>query len=231
MNKYLKKIVLVFIIMLLVMFNITGVYGSQNYSTLKFGCKGSEVSRLQQTLSNKGFSPGPIDGIYGKLTEKAVIRFQIKNKIRIDGIAGQETQSTLYDSIVSRGTNTNRSYSNDLYWLSRIIHAESSGEPYNGKIGVGNVVLNRVNSSKFPNTVKSVIFEYYKGIPQFIPVADGTIYDNPSQDSMQAAKNVLNGSNIVGSATYFFNPDKAAAKWIVNNKTYVKRIGNHVFYK
>ncbi|HOS70797.1 MAG TPA: cell wall hydrolase, partial [Bacillota bacterium] len=95
----------------------------------------------------------------------------------------------------------------------------------------GNVILNRVKSSSFPNTVKGVIFEYYKGIPQFSPVADGTIYNDPNADSIKAAKAAFNGTSYVGNATYFFNPNKSEGTWIVNNKTFVIRIGNHVFYK
>jgi len=123
------------------------------------------------------------------------------------------------------------SQNEDLYWLSRIIEAEAGAEPYSGKVAVGSVVLNRKASPDFPNTVKGVIFEYYKGIPQFTPVADGTIYNTPSQDSINAAKEAIRGSKPVGNATYFFNPDKSPADWIVANKTFVKRIGNHVFYK
>lgn len=231
MDKFFKRLVPSLVVLLLVLSTFSSVYADQTYTTLKFGSRGSEVVKLQQALNNNGFSPGFIDGIYGKLTENAVINFQKAKKIRIDGIAGPQTQSVLYSSTASRGTYNSRNYSEDLYWLSRIINAEASGEPYNGKIGVGNVVLNRVNSSNFPNTVKGVIFEYYKGIPQFSPVANGTIYNNPTQESVQAAENALNGSNTVGVSTYFFNPDKASATWIVNNKTYVKRIGNHVFYK
>ena len=119
----------------------------------------------------------------------------------------------------------------DLYWLSRIIEAEASGEPYQGKVAVGSVILNRVISPDFPNSVKGVIFEYYKGIPQFSPVAEGTIYNNPSSDSIRAAEDAIHGVKPAGSSTYFFNPDKSAAVWIVSNKTYVIRIGNHVFYK
>jgi N-acetylmuramoyl-L-alanine amidase len=215
---------------------VTIIYAAQSntnsYLTLKLGSRGSEVSRLQYTLNNKGFSPGPIDGIYGPRTRWAVINFQKACKITVDGIAGKQTQAYLYstaDSLVtSRG---NSSYSTDLYWLSRIIHAEAEAEPYEGKLAVGNVVLNRVSSKEFPNTVKGVIFEYFQGIPQFSPVAEGTIYNTPSQASVQAAKDALRGAKPVGSCTYFFNPDKSAGKWIVQNKTYVKRIGNHVFYK
>lgn len=224
---------------LLILLNLTSVYAAGSntgsYVTLKFGSRGSEVSKLQQALNTKGFSAGNVDGIFGPRTEKAVISFQKANKITIDGIAGKQTQSLLFgsSSSVSRGTSTSRNSipSDELYWLSRIIHAEAGAEPYNGKVAVGSVILNRVASSDFPNTIKGVIFEYYKGIPQFSPVADGTIYNTPSEESVQASVDSLNGVKPVGNSTYFFNPDKAEGKWIKNNKTYVVRIGDHVFYK
>jgi len=232
----LKRMVSLFLVVLLISINIAGVYAAQSqsnsYVTLMFGSRGSEVSRLQQALNNKGFSAGAVDGIFGQRTERAVINFQKANKITIDGIAGKQTQSLLYGANTSRGTSVSRNSSSvDMYWLSRIIEAEAGAEPYTGKVAVGNVILNRVNSKNFPNTVKGVIFEYYNGIPQFSPVAEGTIYNTPSQASINAATDAVNGVKPVGSSTYFFNPDKAEGKWIVNNKTYVKRIGNHVFYK
>ncbi len=82
-------------------------------------------------------------------------------------------------------------------------------------MAVGNVILNRVNSKEFPNTIYNVIFEYYGSIPQFSPVADGTIYNTPSQESINAAKDAINGIRPVGNSTYFFNPNKAAGTWIV----------------
>lgn len=235
MKKYFNRFIPILLIALFFFINTANVFASDyqnSYITLKFGSRGNAVVRLQQSLNSKGYNVGPIDGIYGKMTERAVIKFQIDNKLRIDGIAGKETQSKLFSQPVSREVSSrNYSYSVDLYWLSRLIHAEAEAEPYKGKVAVGNVVLNRVKSNQFSNTVKGVIFEYYKGIPQFSPVAEGTIYNTPSQESIQAAKDALNGVRPVGSATYFFNPDKAKAKWIVENKTYVMRIGNHVFYK
>lgn len=238
MKTYSKKFMSIILILLLISLQVTSIYAAQSsnksYSILKFGSRGSEVSQLQQTLNSKGFSAGYVDGIYGSKTEGAVINFQKASKITIDGIAGKQTQAYLYTTPASLATSTSNSsstYSTDLYWLSRIIHAEAESEPYEGKLAVGNVVLNRVSSKEFPNTVKSVIFEYFQGIPQFSPVAEGTIYNTPSPASIEAAKNVLNGVKPVGSCTYFFNPDKSAGKWIVENKTYVKRIGNHVFYK
>ena len=211
----------------------TEVFASESSRVLKFGSRGNDVARLQQALQNKGYSIS-VDGIYGKRTERTVINFQINNKLRIDGIAGRETQSKLFgsSSIASRGTVSTRNYSSgDIYWLARIIQAEAGGESYKGKVAIGNVILNRVNSRNFPNTVYGVIFEYYGSIPQFSPVADGTIYNTPSQESMQAAKDAANGVRPVGDATYFFNPAKAAGSWIVNNKSYVMRIGGHTFYK
>lgn len=209
-------------------------------STLKSGSRGASVTKLQTALNNKGYSAGKADGIYGYRTYKAVVAFQKASGLTPDGIAGPITQTKLYLSsptattaatTASRGTSTTQQMSTDLYWLSRIIHAEAEAEPYKGKVAVGNVIMNRVKSSAFSNTIKGVIFEYYQGIPQFSPVADGTIYNNPNAESIAAAKEAYNGSRPVGSCTYFFNPAKSAGTWIVKNKTYVTRIGNHVFYK
>ncbi len=233
MKNMSQRIISIFLIVLFISLATTSVFGAQSYTTLRFGSRGSEVTKLQQSLNNRGFSSGPVDGIYGRMTTNAVFKFQRANKLIVDGIAGKQTQSALYSTPVSRGTTTLRTnYSNDdLYWLSRIIHAESEAEPYSGKVAVGNVILNRVKSNLFPNTVYGVIFEYYKHIPQFSPVAEGTIYKNPSLESIQSARDALNGVKPVGASTYFFNPDKATGKWIVDNKSYVQRIGNHVFYK
>lgn len=210
-------------------------------STLKSGSRGTAVVKLQTALNNKGYSAGKADGIFGNRTYNAVVAFQKANGLTPDGIAGPITQTKLYlgssnasvatTSASRGGTSSAQQMSTDLYWLSRIIHAEAEAEPYKGKVAVGNVIMNRVNSSSFPNTIKGVIFEYYQGIPQFSPVADGTIYNNPNADSIAAAKEALNGVRPVGDSTYFFNPQKSAGKWIVQNKTYVTRIGNHVFYR
>lgn len=117
-----------------------------------------------------------------------------------------------------------------LYWLSRIIEAESGGEPYRGKLAVGNVILNRVKSRDFPNSIYGVIFDRKNGI-QFTPVANGTIYNTPSVESIRAAKACLSGTDVVGSCLYFFNPQTATkASWIIQNRSYCTSIGNHDFY-
>ena len=117
----------------------------------------------------------------------------------------------------------------DLYWLSRIISAEAKGESFTGQIGVGTVVLNRVKSSQFPNTIKGVVFDQKYGT-QFTPVANGTIYDAPTQSAVVAAKMCLDGYTLSGSVLYFLNPRIATSSWIQNNRKYAFRVGNHDFY-
>ncbi|HPE16281.1 MAG TPA: cell wall hydrolase, partial [Oscillospiraceae bacterium] len=118
----------------------------------------------------------------------------------------------------------------DLYWLSRIISAESESEPLRGKIAVGNVVLNRVASDEFPNTIHGVIFDTNYGV-QFTPVANGTVYNEPDWESVLAAKLVLDGAKLVpGDCLYFLEVAAATNLWTVNNRDYVATIGSHSFY-
>lgn len=135
---------------------------------------------------------------------------------------------------VSRGTGYVASgssyYSEDeVYWLSKIISAESRGEPLLGKIAVGNVILNRVESSAYPNTIYGVIFDKKYGI-QFSPVANGTIYNAPTAESIVAAKICLDGYSISDDILYFVNPRVAPNSWISKNGILFTTIGNHAFY-
>ena len=117
----------------------------------------------------------------------------------------------------------------DLYWLARVISAEAKGESFTGQIGVGTVVLNRVRSKEFPNTVKGVVFDQKYGT-QFTPVANGTIYQTPTASAVVAAKMCLDGYTLSNSVLYFLNPRIATSSWIVQNRKYAFRIGNHDFY-
>lgn len=134
----------------------------------------------------------------------------------------QETYSVLIDTL--------NSYSEDMYWLSRILHAESEGEPYEGKLAVANVIINRKNSPDFPNTIKDVIFDTNYGY-QYTPVKNGTIYNSPSWESIKAATEALEGINNISDCLYFLNPDKSTSNWIIENKTFYKSIGLHDFYR
>lgn len=123
------------------------------------------------------------------------------------------------------------SYTEDeLYWLSRIIHAESGGEPFQGKLAVGTVVLNRVASPDFPNTIYGVIFDRKWGI-QFTPAYNGMIYKTPSEESVLAAKMVLEGTREAGDSLYFLAPHLTDNHWIIKNREYVTTIGGHWFYR
>lgn len=117
----------------------------------------------------------------------------------------------------------------DLYWLARIISAEAQGEPLTGQIAVGNVVLNRVRHNSYPNTIYGVIFDRKHGT-QFSPVSYGTIYNEPSQSSIIAAKICLEGYSISNTALFFMNPRIATSNWISKNRPFAFTIGNHDFY-
>lgn len=181
-----------------------------------------------------------VNGEKKKMSEKAVIkngrtmiplRFFAENSD-----ADVEWDNTLYAVKVTKaGVNVPLRYrangytSNDVMWLSRIVHAESEGEPVNGQIAVANVVLNRVKNSEYPNTIYGVIFDHNYGV-QFQPVANGTIYNKPSLKSVYAAKQAVNGENHAGESLYFLNEKIATNFWIVNNRKYYKTINNHSFY-
>jgi N-acetylmuramoyl-L-alanine amidase len=120
--------------------------------------------------------------------------------------------------------------SNDVYWLARIISAEARGESLKGKMAVGNVVLNRMRSSQFPNTIKDVIFDTKYGV-QFAPTVNGAIYNEPTAESVIAAKICIEGYSLSSEILYFFNPKYSSATWIKNNRPYAFTIQNHVFYK
>ncbi len=140
-----------------------------------------------------------------------------------------------YDAFITSGDPTSVLWadeyynSTDLYWLSRIISSEARGEPFTGQIAVGNVVLNRVRSPQFPNTVKAVIFDRKYGV-QFSPVASGTIYHTPTASAVRAAKICLEGYTLSTRMLYFYNPRIAASSWIGNTRPYIMTIGNHKFY-
>ena len=119
--------------------------------------------------------------------------------------------------------------SDEVLWLARIIQAEAGGEPFLGKIAVGNVVLNRVRSPLYPNTIWGVIFDRKHGT-QFSPVSYGTIYNTPSASSTIAAKICLEGYSISNEALFFMNPRISTSSWISDNRPYLFTIGKHDFY-
>ena len=189
----------------------------------KYGSRGDEVAQIQTKLKRWGYYNGSIDGIYGTQTQKAVRYFQSKNGLTVDGIAGKNTLAAMG---INSSNNSNSSYSTNLNLLARLVHGEARGEPYIGKVAVAAVVLNRVKSSSFPNTVAGVI--YQKGA--FDAVSDGQINMSPDSTSRKAAQDALNGWDPSYGAIYYFNPNTATNKWIWSRPMTVT-IGNHRFCK
>ncbi len=201
-------------------------------AVLKQGASGGEVKELQRRLKQWGYYSGNVDGIYSKQTVEAVKYFQRKNGLKVDGIAGRATFEALgmNDSVKvldgnKGGSSSNSNYtSSDLYLLAKCIYAEARGESYTGQVAVGAVILNRVASSSFPNTVSGVI--YQKGA--FTAVSDGQINLSPDKTAMNAAQDALNGWDPTYGCLYYYNPAVATSSWIFGRKT-VTTIGKHVF--
>lgn len=192
----------------------------------KYGSRGSEVTQIQTKLKRWGYYTGNIDGIYGTQTLNAVKYFQRKNGLTVDGIAGPATLKAMGIMTSSSSSSSSSSYNSNLNLLSRLIYGEARGEPYTGQVAVGAVVMNRVRSSSFPNTVSGVI--YQSGA--FDVVRDGQINLTPNSTARKAAQDALNGWDPSYGAIYYFNPSTATNKWIWSRPMTVT-IGKHRFCK
>ncbi len=200
-------------------------------AVLRQGASGGEVKELQRRLKEWGYYNGAVDGIYGKGTVAAVKAFQKKNGLTADGIAGIETYKALgMNDSVKVLENDNKSSGNsnytssDLYLLAKCIYAESRGESYTGQVAVGAVILNRVASSQFPNTISGVIYQRHA----FTAVSDGQINLEPDKTAMNAASDAMNGWDPTYGCLYYYNPAVATSSWIFSRQT-VTTIGKHVF--
>ncbi|AEE97248.1 spore cortex-lytic enzyme [Mahella australiensis] len=197
---------------------------------LYYGAKGDKVAEVQRKLKQWGYYDGPVDASYGPKTFAAVQQFQRKNGLKVDGVVGPATAAamgvTLNTGKPSTAYTPSRGGSNrnDVLLLARLIHGEARGEPYIGKVAVGAVVLNRVESPKFPNTIAGVI--YQPGA--FTAVADGQMWLDPDQESINAAVDALNGWDPSGGAIYYYNPAKTTSGWIWSRPV-ITVIGKHRF--
>lgn len=191
----------------------------------KYGSRGTEVKTIQEKLKRWGYYSGSVDGIYGSLTVSAVKKFQQKNGLTVDGIAGTKTLSAMgITSNSSSSSSTNNSSNVNL--LAKAIYGEARGESYTGQVAVGAVIMNRVKSSKFPNTIAGVI--YQSGA--FDAVSDGQINLTPDATAKKAAQDAINGWDPSYGAIYYFNPSTATNKWIWSRPMTVT-IGKHRFCK
>lgn len=228
MNKRALKMPLAMLLILLTVFFCS--CEAIAAAAYKFGSSGDQVKEIQQRLKDWGYYKGKVDGKYGKDTENAVIAFQKKHGISIDGIVGNQTAEKLGVSISGAGGGSNSgggggaSSNGDVYLLAQLVYGESRGEPYKGQVAVAAVVLNRVESSKFPNSIAKVI--YQSGA--FDVVDDGQINLAPDQTALSAARDAMNGWDPSGGALFYYNPNTAKSKWIWSRPIIVV-IGNHNF--
>ena len=197
-------------------------------AVLKEGSRGNDVKTVQDKLRWWGYYKVSVDGIYGPKTKEAVKYFQRKNGLTADGIVGKKTFEALGMTEQANGSgsqSSNNGYTNsDTYLLARCIYGEARGESYTGQVAVGAVVLNRVKSPDFPNTISGVIYQKHA----FTAVSDGQINLTPDQTAINAAKDALNGWDPTGGCLYYYNPVTATSEWIFSRETVIT-IGKHVF--
>ena len=229
-KKYIKILIFLFVSVAIISgFILTKIQENISIEVLsKYGSQGDEVKQIQTKLKRWGYYNGNIDGIYGSKTVEAVKYFQRKNGLTVDGIAGTQTLNAMgiYNSSSSSSSSSNSYNSSNLNLLSHLIYGEARGEPYAGQVAVGAVIMNRVKSSSFPNTIAGVI--YQSGA--FTAVSDGQINLTPNETAKKAAQDALNGWDPSYGAIYYFNPNTATNKWIWSRPLTVT-IGKHRFCK
>lgn len=219
---YLWRILIIILLNVLV---LAMLWNNGARALSKYGSTGSEVTQIQQRLNELGYNAGKADGIFGTNTKNAVLAFQRDYGLSADGIAGPNTLKALG---ITGGGGSGGGYGgfseSDVQLLAKIISAESRGEPYQGQVAVGAVIMNRIAHPSFPNTLSGVIYQ---------PGAFSCLYDGgvnaPVADSAyQAAREAINGSDPSGGAIYYYNPAKTTNEWIWSRQV-IAVIGAHNF--
>lgn len=206
------------------------IFITSSSPSLQIGDKGAQVEELQQRLSNLGLFTGSINGEFDLNTISAVRRFQEENSLQASGIADKDTMIALGMTRIGR---TGVAYAEgnsvgDTQLLARAINGEARGEPYEGQVAVGAVILNRTRDPRFPKTIAGVI--YQPGA--FTAVDDGQINTplDPNSTVVKAAGDALNGWDPTNGCVYYWNPATATSKWIWSRQI-VTQIGKHYFGK
>ena len=212
-----------------VLFTLTSVTQTADAATVvKQGSKGEIVRQIQTKLKNWGYYTGSVDGVFGAKTTTAVKSFQKKNGLTLYGVVWQKTASAMgitlssTSSSGSSGSTTN----SDLYLLARAVYGEARGEPYNGKVAVAAVILNRVKHKDFPNSISGVIYQPWA----FTAVNDGQINMGTNDECIKACQDAMNGWDPTYGCIYYYNPATATNKWI-RSRPITVTIGKHVFCK
>jgi len=225
-NAVKKKIIMT--IAVIISINIFALALSQYAAAdlYKKGASGSMVREIQTRLKAWGYYSGDVDGVYGSRTEKAVRYFQQKNGLSVDGQVGDLTLAALgiQPSGGSGSSGGSGGGGGDIDLLARLISAEARGEPYEGQVAVGAVVLNRVKHPSFPNTISGVIYQH----EAFTCIYDGQFEQPVAESAYRAARDAMNGWDPSYGAIYYFNPSTATSAWIWSRPLIVT-IGSHRF--
>lgn len=230
MKRQKKRLCALLCTILLLNTLVLGFAQSALAASYRQGDSGSAVTTIQTKLKRWGYFDGPVDGVYGSKTTKAVRSFQQKNGLTADGVAGPATlkalgmEQTSQNSGNSQTGSSGGNASGDVALLAKVISAEARGEPYDGQVAVGAVILNRIAHPSFPNTLAGVVYEP----GAFTCMVDGQIDQPIASSAYQAARDALNGADPSGGAIYYFNPVTATSAWIWS-RPLLTVIGKHRF--
>ena len=230
MKRQKKRLCALLCTILLLNTLVLGFAQSALAASYRQGDSGSAVTTIQTKLKRWGYFDGPVDGVYGSKTTKAVRSFQQKNGLTADGVAGPATlkalgmEQTSQNSGSSQTGSSGGNASGDVALLAKVISAEARGEPYDGQVAVGAVILNRIANPSFPNTLAGVVYEP----GAFTCMVDGQIDQPIASSAYQAARDALNGADPSGGAIYYFNPVTATSAWIWS-RPLLTVIGKHRF--
>lgn len=221
-----------FSMILAMMLAIGCAVNAEAAKVLEVGSRGNDVVKVQKRLIQYDYLDGEADGRYGEATREAVRLFQRRNGLQVDGKVGAATAAALGVTLSGSGAAASQTaaagstnyVSSDHRLLAKCVYAEARGEPYKGQVAVAAVVLNRVASASFPNTVSGVI--YQSGA--FSCVDNGSINNTPDSSCIRAALDALNGWDPTGGCLYYYNPNTAADSWIFS-RTVQTVIGRHSF--
>lgn len=200
-------------------------WGATSSGVLKRSSTGDKVKEMQRKLKSWGYYDGSADGIFGSGTESAVKYFQRTNGLTADGVVGSATAAALGMTLSGASSGGGSGItSSDLDLLARVVYGEARGESYVGQVAVAAVVLNRVESASFPNTIAGVVYQ----AGAFDCVADGQINLTPDDTAVKAAQDALNGWDPTYGCLFYYNPRTATSAWMLSRPVKLV-IGQHNF--
>lgn len=215
--KFLKRKIKVVLVVVFVLVIVVSSGFLVNHYEKKMGSVTIPNKILQAKLQDLGYYNGSITGTMNLETKTALQEYQKNEGLEMTGTLDEATQTAV-------GVSASNQSNTDLYLLAKLIHSEARGEPYEGQVAVGAVVLNRVKSAEFPNTLEEVIYQPWA----FTALHDGQFDLEPNATAYQAAEDALNGWDPSYGCLYYYNPTTATSQWIFSRTTVVV-IGNHVF--